>query len=120
MITPNILFPNWRERTCGECAWRGNAQRSPGVWQTYCRLAAIWPAIAVDLPACPAFVAREEAQPHKCAWRPDEYTAAYHTACGHLWEFTEGGLVDNDTRYCPYCGGQIVEQPTEGEEEADQ
>jgi len=67
-------------------------------------------------PACPAFVAREEAQPHKCAWRQDEYTGAYHTACGHLWEFTEGGLVDNDTRYCPYCGGQIVEQPTEGEE----
>ena len=55
--------------------------------------------------------------PHKCAWRQDEYTGAYHTECGHLWEFTEGGLVDNDTRYCPYCGGQIVEQPTEGEEE---
>jgi len=106
----------WRGRTCGKCAWRGDAQRSPGVWQTYCRLAAIWPAIAVDLPACPAFVAREEAQPHKCAWRQDEYTGAYHTACGHLWEFTEGGLVDNDTRYCPYCGGQIVEQLTEGEE----
>ena len=109
----------WRGRTCGECAWRGDAQRSPGVWQTYCRLAAIWPAIAVDLPACPAFVAREQPMPRTCRWHEtneEEYLWTYTTACGHMWEFAEGGLVDNDTRYCPYCGGQIVEQPTEGEE----
>lgn len=62
-----------------------------------------------------AYVAELE-EKGECAWRQDEYTGAYHTACGHLWQFTEGGLVDNDTRYCPYCGGQIVEQPTEGEE----
>ena len=53
----------------------------------------------------------------ECAWRQDEYTGAYHTACGHMWQFTEGDIADNDTRYCPYCGGLIVEQLTEGEEE---
>ena len=105
----------WRERTCGECAW----WRAVGI----CRRYGVWclhhglSSVDGKDPACPAFVAREEAQPHKCAWRQDEYTGAYHTECGHLWEFTEGGLADNDTRYCPYCGGQIVEQPPAGEED---
>lgn len=119
MITPNILFPNWRERTCGGCAWRCQGiVADPDILQLYCRREFTGVPIYIDTPACPAFVAeegitydlREEAQPHKCAWRQDEYTGAYHTECGHLWEFTEGGLVDNDTRYCPYCGGAIVEE----------
>lgn len=42
-----------------------------------------------------------------CHWRQDEY--AYHTECGRLWAFTEGGIQDNDAKYCPYCGGEIVE-----------
>ncbi len=107
MITPNILFPNWRERTCGECAW----WRAVGI----CRRYGVWclhhglSSVDGKDPACPAFVAREEAQPHKCAWRQDEYTGAYHTECGHLWEFTEGGLVDNDPAY-PLDGYYVLTQ----------
>ena len=104
----------WPERTCGECAWRCQGiVRDPDILQLYCRREFTGIVLYLDTPACPAFVAREEAQPHKCAWRQDEYTGAYHTACGHMWQFTEGGLVDNDTRYCPYCGGLVQE----GEEE---
>ena len=101
----------WRGRTCGECAWRCQGiVADPDILQLYCRREFTGIVLYLDTPACPAFVAREEAQPHKCAWRQDEYTGAYHTACGHMWQFTEGGLVDNDTRYCPYCGGKIVQE----------
>ena len=55
MITPNILFPNWRGRTCGECAWR--LLKTTDTRGRKCD--------TDDLePACPAFVAREEEVDH--------------------------------------------------------
>ena len=55
MITPNIPFPNWRDRTCGECAWR--LVKTTDTRGRKCD--------TDDLePACPAFVAREEEVDH--------------------------------------------------------
>ena len=50
-----------------------------------------------------------EAAPNTCRWREDEH-GYYHTACGHLWQFTEGGIKGNSAAYCQYCGGKIVEE----------
>lgn len=43
-----------------------------------------------------------------CYWFEDGDNI-YATECGHLWEFIEGDIHDNCTKYCPYCGGEIVE-----------
>ena len=33
----------------------------------------------------------------------------YEGDCGIVWSFIEGGISDNDCKYCPRCGGSIVE-----------
>lgn len=50
-----------------------------------------------------------------CTWRaaddvhmPETWTGS----CGALWTFTDGGLAENDMRYCPKCGGKISEART--------
>lgn len=48
----------------------------------------------------------------KCKWTPDE-DGIYDTDCGGRFEFKEGGPKENWTKYCPYCGGELVEQSPE-------
>ena len=43
-----------------------------------------------------------------CYWFEDGDNI-YATECGHLWEFIDGNIRDNGAKYCPYCGGEIVE-----------
>jgi hypothetical protein len=52
------------------------------------------------------------AQPAPCAWTksndpnmPDTYEAT----CGAVWTFTDGGPGENNVRFCPGCGGELVE-----------
>lgn len=42
-----------------------------------------------------------------CQWNPDE-DYVYSTGCGNEWQFTEGGLKDNQIKFCPYCSGKIA------------
>lgn len=51
--------------------------------------------------------------PGTCAWRADE-NGVYHTECGlaHVFEFD--GVTENGYRYCPYCGGLVVERGADG------
>ncbi len=44
----------------------------------------------------------------RCAWSPDD-DGIYGTSCGHFHEFIFGATGDNGFRFCPYCGGAIVE-----------
>ena len=44
-----------------------------------------------------------------CLWRlVDEDADSYRTACGHLWEFTTGGPIENQAQFCPYCGRALT------------
>lgn len=36
----------------------------------------------------------------------DEY---WHTSCGRDFFFIEGGPNDNELKFCPYCGGKLLE-----------
>jgi hypothetical protein len=52
------------------------------------------------------------AQPAPCTWTksndpsmPDTFDAT----CGVVWTFTDGGPAENDVRFCPGCGGKVVE-----------
>ena len=44
-----------------------------------------------------------------CVWSLIEVDGYYITLCGKKWVFTDGTLEDKGVKYCPYCGGEIVE-----------
>jgi len=48
------------------------------------------------------------AQP--CVWAADE-AGVWDTACGHSFTFYDGGPTHNGQKFCPYCGGSLVEVP---------
>lgn len=43
-----------------------------------------------------------------CQWDVSQ-DGCYETECGHMFEFTNGDLKDNDIHYCPFCGRHITE-----------
>jgi len=53
-----------------------------------------------------------------CGWSlEDEDWTAYRTDCGHLFEFNDGGPVENKCKFCMYCGKPIslpTDEPKEG------
>lgn len=47
-----------------------------------------------------------------CAWTLDEfYGNKWDTACGHAWEFTTDGPVENQQAFCGYCGRRLIVTP---------
>jgi len=58
------------------------------------------------------FAAQARETPLNCTWienddEDDSYWAA--ACCDHLFVFNDGGPVENDFRYCPYCGLELKE-----------
>jgi hypothetical protein len=61
-----------------------------------------------------------------CPWVEDsgpDGDPYYSTSCGGEFIMLEGGLKDNEFKFCAYCGKKIVElakpvEPTKGETEA--
>ena len=58
------------------------------------------------------FAAHARKTPLICIWtqnddEDDSYWAA--ACCDHLFVFNDGGPVENDFRYCPYCGLELKE-----------
>lgn len=48
-----------------------------------------------------------------CIWTEDDDTGAYDTACGNKHLFIEGTPRENGYRFCPYCGGALMDAATE-------
>lgn len=49
--------------------------------------------------------ARTEA---RCVWVQDEDNGeVYDGACGVRWEFQNDGPIENETNFCPRCGGRV-------------
>jgi hypothetical protein len=53
---------------------------------------------------------RAEAE-RTCTWTKEEdfESNVWHTGCENAFYFSDGGLKENDTRFCFYCGGKIIE-----------
>ena len=54
--------------------------------------------------------AQSERAPLSCTWTQEDdfdMPGVYHTSCGEMWSFTEGGIKENNTKFCPHCGGGI-------------
>jgi hypothetical protein len=45
----------------------------------------------------------------------DDY---YKTECGHTFYLFEGGIEDNNCKFCMYCGGSVVEVIPSDEDES--
>lgn len=47
-----------------------------------------------------------------CEWEErkkyDEY-GVYDTSCNNTQYFSDGGIKENEYKYCPYCGKRIVD-----------
>jgi hypothetical protein len=43
-----------------------------------------------------------------CTWTPDD-DGIFHTSCGHSFTFEDGGPVENQQKFCGYCGANLVE-----------
>jgi hypothetical protein len=54
--------------------------------------------------------AAPQAVPAVCEWKRDsdfEMGDTYHSSCGELWSFVDGGPTDNRVRYCHHCGKKV-------------
>jgi hypothetical protein len=52
------------------------------------------------------------AQPAPCTWTKSadpHMPDTFHSTCGVVWTFTDGGPGENNVRFCPGCGGKLVE-----------
>lgn len=51
-------------------------------------------------------------KPPVCEWKEydgEEMPGTFKTSCGNMFSFVEGGIAENQTRYCQYCGKKIEE-----------
>jgi DNA-directed RNA polymerase subunit RPC12/RpoP len=44
-----------------------------------------------------------------CKWVYEEYYDYWETECGESQQFIEDGIKENNYKYCPYCGKNIIE-----------
>lgn len=44
---------------------------------------------------------------HKCTWAEDGDDSFYTTDCGHAFEVTNGTPLENDFKFCCFCGNEI-------------
>ena len=44
-----------------------------------------------------------------CEWVRDEWEDYFATQCGNTFQFIVDGPEENDFKFCPYCGGRLVE-----------
>jgi hypothetical protein len=44
-----------------------------------------------------------------CTWKHDD-SGAWESGCGNLFEFNDGGPVDNGYAFCPYCGSELAQE----------
>ena len=52
----------------------------------------------------------EDMKQKTCTWEQDEWHGHWETECEHIFEFTDGGPLENEMVYCPYCGRKIKEE----------
>ena len=55
----------------------------------------------------------------ECLWRlENDDTGEWQTGCGESWLFLDGDPVDNDMKFCPFCGKVLKIQEPEPPESA--
>jgi hypothetical protein len=58
----------------------------------------------------PTKVQPEHTKTLTCIWLPsddDQMPGTFHTNCGQVWSFNDGGWKENGVRFCHACGGKV-------------
>jgi hypothetical protein len=42
-----------------------------------------------------------------CVWINGDSDKEFDTSCGHTFTFIDGGIEENDCKFCQYCGGAV-------------
>jgi len=48
-------------------------------------------------------------RPRFCRWTYDDLYDYFSTSCKHEFSFNEGGLQENNVRFCHHCGKRVKE-----------
>ena len=48
-----------------------------------------------------------------CGWEYSDREEYYKCGCGKMFTFIDDGIKENNFKFCPYCGGRIVEESSE-------
>lgn len=87
------LIHQWRDATTTESAWIARDQ------------------IDIELGRIESALAQQAEQvPEICEWKQDpdyELGDTYHSSCGELWSFVDGGPKENRVSYCHNCGKSV-------------
>ena len=43
-----------------------------------------------------------------CEWKQDK-NGVWETDCGNMFEIIDGTPSDNDLKFCPYCGKNLIQ-----------
>jgi hypothetical protein len=43
----------------------------------------------------------------ECIWTNGEADEVFETQCGNTFTFIDGGIKENDCKFCQYCGGAV-------------
>jgi hypothetical protein len=44
-----------------------------------------------------------------CVWVNADSDEEFETQCGNAFTFIDGGIKENDCKFCQYCGGAVKE-----------
>ena len=44
-----------------------------------------------------------------CVWTNSDSDEEFETQCGNAFTFIDGGIKENDCKFCQYCGGAVKE-----------
>ena len=58
---------------------------------------------------CELLELRSESEDACCIWRHEMNDATWRTSCGGQCRMEEGKSMENQMRYCPYCGRRLKE-----------
>lgn len=50
-----------------------------------------------------------QGQRHVCLWAEQEEGSYWQTGCDHAFTLMDGSPQDNGMKFCPYCGGHLIE-----------
>jgi hypothetical protein len=60
-----------------------------------------------------AGVVLQAAEQNQCLWElQDDDTDGWRTSCENTFVFNEGDPHNNGFKFCPYCGGQLLQMGT--------
>lgn len=71
------------------------------------------PDVGEDMPIpdeCPLLANSETAVAKFCRWDLDDIDGKWDTGCGEAHVFEIDGPVENNYKYCPYCGKRLAVQ----------